>query len=141
MSTKGLPKRLPPRTRIVMGADGKTYLTGKSRRRYKTPAAVRKKIAAGARRFKVPVLTTAAVAAGTWEPIKNLVQGNAQEAGRILLRNYTGVDIQDGSASFNFRYMLNGLVPILVVGLVRRTGVFKKVNTTLAKSKIPLRLS
>ena len=141
MSTKSLPKRLPPRTRIVTGADGKAYLTGKSRRRYKTPAAVRRKIAAGARRFKIPVLTTAAVAAGTWQPIQLLMQGQGQEAGRVLLRNYTGVDIQDGSAQFKFRYMLNGIVPLLVVGIVRKTGVFKQVNTTLAKSKIPLRLS
>lgn len=141
MSTVAKIPRLPPRTRIVVGADGKSYLTGKSRRRYKTPAAVRKKIAAGARRFKIPILTTAAVAAGTAQPIMMLLQGNPQEAGRTLLRNYTGVDIQDGSATFRVQYLLQGVVPLLAVALVRRTGIFKKANTMLAKSKIPFRLS
>ena len=112
-----------------------------SRKRYKTPAKVRRRIAAGIKRFKVPVLTTAALIAGTWQPIQYAMNGAWQQAGIMLLRNYTGVDATPGNVHFKFRYLLNGLVPLLGVGIVRKTGVFRSVNATLARNKIPLRLS
>lgn len=146
MATKSLPPRLPPRTRVVVGGDGKTYLTGKGRRRYKQSAATRKKRAAALRRFKIPVLSTAAVGIPLFTALGragslNSVAGWAN-FGREYLSYYTGVYIAEGGgATFSFSRLATGAVPLLAVVIARRFGIFKGVNQQLGRMKIPLRLS
>jgi len=115
----------------------------RSRKRYKMSKAARNKIAASARRFKLPVLTLGAVALGTWEPIQMLTQGQGKLAGQILLRNYTGFNVDgNGGVEFKFRYLMNGLLPLTAVMLINRSGILKPVNQKLAKSPLKfLRLS
>lgn len=141
MSTK--LKTIPKGYKVIDTAGG-TFLqqSKQRRRRYKTPKAVRNKIAAAQRRFYVPLITGSAIALGTWQPIQLLTQGNGMEAGRIFLRNYTGVYISEGGqAHFRFRYLMNGTIPLLIAGGLRKSGVFKKTNTMLAKQRIPVRFN
>jgi len=112
------------------------------RSKYKMSKSARNKIAAAARRFKLPVLTTGALALGMWEPIKYLFDNQAKYAGQILLRNYTGFNVDGmGGVEWKFHYMKNGLLPLVAVMLINRSGILKPVNQKLAKTRIPLRLS
>ena len=146
MATKSLPTRLPPRTRLVVGGDGKTYLTGKSRRRYKTPKAVRNKIAASARRLKIPVLTTAAVGipfAFAFAAMQRHGGAGTAEGwkwfGSNLIAYYTGYAPMTND--FDFKRLGYGLLPLVAVSLIRKSGITRTPNAMLAKMRIPLRLS
>lgn len=137
-------KTIPTGYRIKETASG-DYLVKKtrSRKRYKMSKAARNKIAASARRFKAPVLTLGALALGTWQPIQMLVNGQGMQAGQILLRNYTGFNVDgNGGVEWSFRYLMNGLFPLGAVMLINRSGLLKPVNQKLAKSPLKfLRLS
>ena len=139
MATKSLPTRLPPRTRIVYGADGKSYLTGKSRRRYKTPKSVRNKIAASARRIKLPILTLGALYGGLHLPIKRLIDGDRQGASDALIWAYTGWNAS--TQKFEMRGLARGVIPLLAVLIINKSGVLRPVNQQLGRHRIPLRLS
>ena len=142
-TSKGLPKMLPKGYKVVETSAG-TYLqkSKQSRKRYKMSKSARNKIAAAARRFKLPVLTVGALAGGTWQPINLLFQGQGQYAMQVLVRNYTGINTDfNGSVEFKPRYMLNGLVPIVAVMLINRSGILRPTNQKLAKTKIPVRFS
>ena len=136
-------KTIPTGYRIKETASG-NYLVKKTRsgKRYKMSKAARNKIAASARKFKPPLLTLGALAMGTWQPIQMLIEGQGMQAGQILLRNYTGFNIDgNGGAEWRFRYMFNGLLPLGAVMLINRSGILKPVNQKLAKARIPLRLN
>ena len=136
-------KTIPTGYRIKETADG-NYLVKKSRggRKYKMSKKARNRIAASARKFKLPVLTAGALAVGVWQPLQLLVQGQGQEAGQVLLRNYTGFNVDgQGGVEFKFRYMFNGLFPLAAVMVINRSGILKPVNQKLAKMKVPLRLN
>lgn len=139
MATKSLPVRLPPRTRLVTGGDGKTYLTSKTRRRYKTPKSVRKKIAASARRIKIPVLTLGALYGGFHLPIQRARGGDWKGASDALIWAYTGWN--NSTQRFEMRGLARGIVPLLAVLIIRKSGVLKPFNQQLGKYKVPLRLS
>ena len=145
MATKGLPPKLSGRERLVE-VGGKVYRTNKGRRRYKTSAATRKKRAAALRRFKIPVLTTAAVGIPLFTALGRA--GNIGSVsglktfGREYLSYYTGVYINEGGgATFSFSRLATGVVPLVAVVIARRFGIFKGVNQQLGRMKIPLRLS
>lgn len=127
--------------RIFNGSDGKSYMQEKtrSRKRYKTPAKVRKKISAAARRVKIPLLTLSALGVGTIPAFQLGFSGNWTAAGDLILRNYTGFSV-DGS--FRFGRMASGLLPLGMVFLINKTGILKPVNQKLAKIRgNPLRLN
>ncbi|MHA1330413.1 MAG: hypothetical protein ACTSR2_04970 [Candidatus Hodarchaeales archaeon] len=131
--------RISGRDRVIVLPNGKVALQSKGRRRYKLSASKRKRIAASLRRFKVPVLTTAALGIGLGESISALFAGNWQKAGGVVLRNYTGYDMW--SKKWVPKAMLHGLVPLLTIMLINRSGLLKPVNQKLARARIPLRLS
>ena len=134
-------KIIPKNMKIFNGSDGKSYMQEKtrSRKKYKTPAKVRRKMAAAARRVKVPVLTLAALGVGTVPAFQMGFAGNWAGAGDLILRNYTGFSV-DGS--FQFGRMASGLLPLGMVFLINRTGILKPVNQKLAKIRgNPLRLN
>ena len=124
--------RLSGRDRIVTLPNGKVAITSKGRRRYKMSAAKRKKIAAAARRFKVPVLSTLAVVGPNFNAIKYMVGGDFQTGSKIILRNYTGYDLDEGK--WRFQYMLRGVAPLLALALVKKTGVLKTPSRMLSKA-------
>lgn len=141
MATK--MKTIPTGYRIKETASG-DYLVKKTRggKKYKMSKKARNRIAASARKFKFPVLTAGALAVGTWQPLQLLIQGEGQAAGQVLLRNYTGFNIDgQGGVEFKFRYLMGGLLPLGAVMIINRSGILKPVNQKLAKAKIPLRLS
>lgn len=146
MSTlKGIT-RLPPGKTIKIGADGKTYLVSKGRRKFKTPAKTRKKIAAGLRRVKWPVLTIAAVGLPLGMAVTNAGGLNRifSAEGFKLFSNsmvayYTGFSPLE--KNWDMGRLMYGLGPLLGVVAVRRLGVFRGVNNQLARMRIPLRLS
>lgn len=143
MVTSTKLKTIPAGYKIVDTAAG-TFLQKKtrSRKKFKMSKQARNSIKASARRFKLPLLTTGAVIAGTWEPMQLLFMGDGRGAGQMLLRNYTGFNISAGGATeWRFRYMFNGLLPLVAVMAINKTGILKPVNQKLAKAKIPLRLS
>ena len=143
-------KVLPKGHRIIETSHGNYIQKQKqSRRRYKTPAATRQKIAAAARRFHIPLLTTGAVVlplslaaqkAGGFNKI--FTKTGSFVFFRELLSFYTGAMIYgDGSAKFIPQKMLVGLLPLAAVMAINRLGLFKSANQKLARAKIPLRLS
>lgn len=136
-------KTVPDGFRLKTTPDGTFYeKKTRGRKKYKMSKKARNKIAASARRFKLPLLTGGALVMGTWQPIQMLMQGQGMQAGQILLRNYTGFNIDgNGGVEWRFRYMFNGLLPLGAVMLINRSGILKPVNQKLAKAKIPLRLS
>ena len=141
MTTVKLP-RLARTDKIVSTGKGYAVQSKGRGKRYKMSKKARDKMAAAARRVKIPVLTLGALALGTWEPIKYLFQGEGKLAGQHLIKNYTGIWIDEGNTHFRFRYLFNGLIPLGAVMLVNRSGLLKPVNQKLAKIKgNPLRLS
>lgn len=148
MSTlKGIT-RLPPGKTIKIGADGKTYLVSKGRRKYKTPARVRRSIAAGLRRFKAPLLSATVIGVPLFLAWKQAVGAGATFQtrsfvfGRELLSYYTGIQIASNSTvKWIPSKMMVGLLPLIGLGLIKRFGLFKGVNTTLGRLRMPFRLS
>ena len=137
-------KTLPAGHRIVETAHGNYIQKVKRRRKtYKMPKAQRQKIAAAARKIKIPALTTAAVLTPTikaWRNARALTgTDKLEEFGCSMLAYYTGFYPKTGD--FKFSRLSYGLFPLLAVVVVRKLGVFKGVNSQLAKMKIPLRLS
>ena len=118
-----------------------------ARRKYKTPLAVRKKQALARKKFKVPVLTTAALAvpimdafdAGNGVVHSLSTKEGFSEFSNTLVANFTG--FAPKQRVFSSKRLFVGLGPLLAVWLVKKTGVFKSVNQSLARSRVPIRLS
>ena len=143
MATSTKMKTIPTGYRIKETASG-DYLVKKTRsgKRYKMSKAARNKIAASARKLKAPLLTGGALLMGTWQPVQLLFNGQGLEAGQVLLRNYTGFNLDgNGGVEWKFRYMFNGLLPLGAVMLINRSGILKPVNQKLAKARVPFRLN
>lgn len=144
-----LPLALPP-GKTVRNIGGVNFLVPKGRRRrFKLPAKTRNKIAASARKIKIPVLTIAINAPPIVEAGRfalGIDTPNAPFKDRMrwsfnALRPYHGIQLQpDGRALFDIRKMWATGANLLLTGL-KRTGVFRPANLVLAKSKIPLRLA
>nr|BDI55274.1 MAG: hypothetical protein [uncultured archaeon] len=143
----GLPY-LPKKYSIVERG-GKAYVTTKGHRRYKTPAKVRRRISAGLRRMKLPLLTIAAggvplYLAGTTAGglTKVFTQRGSFVFGRELLSYYTGIYIESANViKFIPQRMMVGLLPLVGLMMIKRFGVFRGVNRSLGRMRIPLRLS
>ena len=140
----GLP--YVPRKYSIVERGGKAYVTTRGHRKYKTPAKVRGRIAAGLRRFKAPLLTIAAIgipigtamtAAGSFNAIFS--RGGFIRFGDSLMRSYTG--FSPVKSNFDIRRLGTGLAPLVVLMAVKRFGVFRGVNNQLARMRIPIRLS
>lgn len=145
-STKiaGLP--FIPKKYSVIERGGKAYVTTKGRKKYKTPAKVRRKMATAARRVKFPLLTIGAISVPVFGAVTHaggvsrLASADGfKKFGSYLVSRYTGFYPIDGS--FNFARLGEGLAPLLAVFALNRSGVLKPVNSKLAKMRIPLRLS
>ncbi len=140
----GLP--FVPRKYSIVERAGKAYVTTKGRRQYKAPAKVRRRIAAGLRRFKVPILTTFAVGvplatAASWSGgfTKVFTTEGFKNFGGHLLGFYTGYN--PNLANFKFERMTRGLFPLAALMIVKRFGIFNGINRQLGRLRIPLRLS
>jgi len=138
--------RISGRDRVIVLPNGKVALQSKGRRKYKLSASKRKRIAASLRRFKLPVLTTAAVAyplfsaVGAAGGINNVFTANGSKRfGGYLLAAFTGFDLATGR--WNIRSLQYGLLPVAAVMLINKSGILKPVNQKLARMRIPLRLS
>ena len=143
--------RVIPKDKTILETSKGPVLVHKKqrRRRYKTPKAVRQKIAASSRRFKIPILTTAAIGIPFFTALdkaggmNNLFTRSGMfKFSREMLASYTGVFIEGGGGVvFAPQLMLRGLVPIAMVAIINRLGILKPANQKLAKTRIPLRLS
>lgn len=141
-----LPLALPP-GKTVRNIGGTNFLVSKTRRRrFKLPAKTRRKIAANARKMKIPVLTLAALSPSIFG-VTDAFRGRSFQdgmnlAGRRLLQNFAGVSVaNDGTAKFTPATAMKGLLPLGILTFVKRFGVFKGANQALAKSRLPVRLS
>jgi len=145
-----LPQLLPP-GKTVRNIGGTNFLVSKSRsRRFKLPAKTRKKMAASARKFKVPVLTIAAVGVPTALAVEHAggltaaisTTSGFKRFGSRMLQFYTGFNPAANAGSrFNIRDAAVGLGPLAALTFIRRMGLFKGVNQTLARSRVPVRLA
>jgi len=141
-----------PKGKIVAQKGNTFYIQPASRRKkYKLSKKTREKIARAHRRFKLPVLTVGAQA-GWALPAANSLKGlgdafNGDEVAQRRIANrfispFTGVVFEaNWTPKWQPREMLKGLVPNLIVQSVKKFGVFRGVNRTLAQNRIPLRLS
>ena len=75
--------------------------------------------------------------AGLVQPMSDLKDGNWQEAGKNLVRNYTGYDLTDHK--WWFGNLTKGLLP-LVIGIVvhKVVGGFLGVNRALGRARVPI---
>ena len=89
-------------------------------------------MAAARRRFKIPVLTGGALAIGLESPLRAAFAGDLTRAGDHILRNYTGFST-DGS--FFFQRMYRGLIPLLAVNIIGKTGLLKGTNQSGSQFK------
>jgi len=143
--------KIIPSGYTVRDVGGKTFLQKKrrSRKRYKLSKKTRDKISRNARKFKLPILTGAALALpamDAWNDAANnapkTVQGRVSKFSRRIVANYTGIYLDDtGKVNFNWRHAAKGLLPLAAVMGAKRLGIFKGANKALASAKIPVRLS
>jgi len=141
---------IPSNMKVIILPDGKSALQKKtrSRRRFKTSLKTRRKIAASARRFKLPLLTIGANL--PWIGKFNEVfmatgggfQGLRRGAEQALIPAFTGVRIgSTGNAQFSFSNFNMGLLPNLVVMGIKRTGILRGTNRAFSRLKLPVSLS
>lgn len=150
MATSTKIKTVPDGHRLVTTPDGTFYQKIKrSRKKYKTPKAARNKMSLAARRIRWPLLTmtavgipviTATTKAGGFNKI--FTRTGSYIFGRELLSYYTGVFLSPVQApKFQVEKLMMGLLPLLILGGVKRLGVFRGINQQLGRMRIPLRLS
>lgn len=119
----------------------------RSRKVFKTPLAIRKKMSIAARRFKFPILTASAVGV----PIAKALQSGGGLARSFtslngflnfsdsMMRSYTG--FSPLTATFYPQRMAVGLAPLGMLWGIKKTGIFRSINRDLGKARFPLRLS
>lgn len=140
-----------PSNYSVKEVAGKTYLQKRRRtkKRYKLSKKTRDKISRNARKLKIPILTSAALALPTmdaWQDAANnapkTIQGRVSKFSRRLVANFTGFYLDDlGKAHWNWRHAAKGLLPLAAVMGAKRFGIFKSANKALASAKLPVRFS
>jgi len=144
-------KRIDKKDRVVT-VDGKSFLQEKtrSRKKFKLSKKRRDAISRSAKKFKLPIITTAINA----PPLINLgktIIDNMGETGttqtvRALnaLRPYSGVTMSADATGVVFaRWKLKDMWATgLNLGnmLLQRMGLFRGVNRVLARAKVPARL-
>lgn len=146
-------KVIPAGMKVLELPDGSWALQKKTRRRrrYKMSAKQRKKIAAAARRFKIPVLTAAALAPTALAAAQDF-QFGLQQGGVIrglngalasILASFTGIvyKIDQNKVEFQPNLMLRGLVPFAGVTLIKKTGILKGAQRQVSRLKLPISLS
>ncbi len=146
MSTK-LPIALPP-GKTVRNIGGTNFLVSKRRggHKFKLPAVTRRKMAASARRIKIPVVTVAINAPPLFDAADQLFKSGVtmKDKGRNIfnaLRPYHGFSLfSTGKTQWRLGDMW-AVGANLGFQLVKRTGIFKGANTALAKTKMPFRLA
>lgn len=131
---------------IVIAGDGKPYMQKKKRRRrrYKLSAKRRAQLRTAARRVKVPVLTGAAVGIPVIDAL-NYSKGRRGMA-RLnyflarLFESFTGVYIDPRGTGATFRYQgaARGLVPLVVVTVLKRFRLFSGLNRILSRYRLPV---
>lgn len=139
-------KQLPPNTRIVTQVGNELVLTKKKRsvRRFKTSKKTRDKISRAARKFKIPIITGAAIALplaiAITEGMKPAANSEKVKAfSRNILNSYTGIDIVE--RNFKLSRMATGTLPLIGAMIARRSGLFKGANRALSRLKVPVSLS
>jgi len=137
-----------PSNRRVITVGNKHFLQPIKRRtkRFKTPLKVRKKIAAAARRFKLPILSVAAVGFPIGIAINKVggIQGlfsahGIETASASILRSFTGFDPRTGS--FSWEALGEGLLPATAVFVINKLGVLRPINRALGRTRMPFRLN
>lgn len=127
-----------------------------SRRRFKTSAAVRKRISTGLRRFKFPVLSAGANLIPVVQTVDWVMKVAVNPAfpprdkavlgWNAAMAPYTGVKmIPVGSTEIKPVLALGelgkGLLPNVIVWGIRKLGIFRSLNAKLSRSRIPISLS
>jgi len=144
-------KVIPSGYRAVHLPNGQVALqkATRRRRRYKLSKTQRNKLARARRQFKIPILTSGALAAGIGATFADYRQYWSQstfstigmrELGYSTLKTYTGFDPR--SKSFKPAEAI-GLWSLLGLAAVKKIGrpVLSYVNREIAKTKLPIRLS
>ena len=93
------------------------------------------------RKFTLPIAPLAGLAVGMAMPIGELMAGNIPRAIDYLAYNYLGIaGTTTGQISFNPDGMKNGLLPLVVGGLVHKFvgGAPLNLNRMLAAAGVPV---
>lgn len=158
-TTKSLmtvPKGYRIATVTVNGSPTSALVAKQSRRsKFKMSKSQRDKIAAAARKIKIPVLTIGANAIPAFGALDFLMHDlvaptTGTEKGvrffNKVMSPYLPITLQNlgaGQIKANFtpQTILGGTIPNLIVWGVRRSGIFKGTNAKLTKAKLPFSLS
>ena len=98
---------------------------------------VAKKKKRGSRKFTIPIAPIVGLAAGLAGPIKDLMDGEVEFAVNKLKYSYLGLDTDN---NFKAEALMNGLVPLIVGGLVHKYvgGAPLNLNRMLAAANVPI---
>ncbi len=159
MATKSLmvvPPGFRVSTAVIDGEPTSVFIAKTHRKKSKVSKKTRDKISAAARRFKVPILSVGAnlipaVQTADWVMKVALnpahpPRDKAVTGWNAMMAPYTGIKMTAvGSTEIKPTLALGelgkGLFPNVVVWVVRKTGIFKNINTKLSKSRIPISIS
>lgn len=91
----------------------------------------------GKRKFTIPIAPIIGLAAGLAGPIKDLMDGEVEFAVNKLKYAYLGLDTDN---NFKAEALMNGLVPLVVGGLVHKYvgGAPLNLNRMLAAANVPI---
>jgi len=87
------------------------------------------------RQMKIPLATAAGLAAGMAEPLSLLIKGDVENAANALSLNYTGYDFK--ANAFNFDRLKQGLLPLVIGGLVSKLVGGRPLNLNQKLRDVP----
>jgi len=98
----------------------------------------RKKYRRRKKKFTLPLAPIVGLGVGTVEPIAKLIAGDTGGAMNDLARNYIGWDFNQ--KNFNFVRMQNGVLPLVIGGLVHKFvgGAPLNINRMLSQANVPI---
>ena len=140
---------IPADLRISGTASDGTILLEKKkqrRRRFKTSAKTRARIRTAARKFKLPVLTGAAVALPVIDAIQSAkglpdATSKLRQFSKSIVRSYTGLDFTPDGVKFDFGAALRGWGPLIGIGILKKTPFLRGVQRMVAKLGFPVSFS
>lgn len=88
------------------------------------------------RKTTIPIGLLAGVFPGVWDGVRAIQTGDAGLAGTVILRDYTGIDLQ--TQRFDGFFLWRGLYPLIAGMMVHRfVGGSLGVNRSLAAAGVP----
>lgn len=102
--------------------------------------ATRKRVARKIRnKFHLPLLTTCALLPVMVPATRALSKGNWKGFTAWILSSYTGYN--PVYKNWKANRMVRGLLPLAIVLVINKSGLFRPINRKFAQIKVPLRLS